>query len=450
MRPPRAAGRRQGTQATAALPARWAFPPSRPATCCARRWPTGTRARPARCRGSWLPARLVDDATMADVVRDRLAKPDARRGFLLDGFPRTLAAGRDAGRDPPRRRPGARRRAAGGRAGGRAGPPGAAARAARDDQEEVIRERLRVYREKTAPLIGYYRERGLLREIDGNRPVEEVTAGMLGLFGGRGSARSIESPGLIDGRGAQDPGRDRADGPGEPDRPPGAGRGGRADGAGRHDARARPSRRARHPRRRRGPGLPELPGLSGDAVHLGQRRHRARHPGRRPAPGRGHRRDRLRRLLQGVLRRRGADLRRRQGQRRGRDGCCASPRRPCGWGSRRCGRAGGSRTSARRSSATPRATASRWCGSSRGTASGPRCTRTRRCPTSARRARARSCKPGMVLAIEPMVNAGAPRREDGPRRLDGAHRGRVAVGPLRVLGGGDPVGCPGVGHGPTI
>ena len=38
---------------------------------------------------------------------------------------------------------------------------------ARTTSENVIRERLRVYREKTAPLIGYYRERGLLREIDG-------------------------------------------------------------------------------------------------------------------------------------------------------------------------------------------------------------------------------------------------------------------------------------------
>ena len=56
-------------------------------------------------------------------------------------------------------------------------------RVSADDQETVIRERLRVYREKTAPLIGYYSERGLLREIDGNRPVEEVTARMFDLFG---------------------------------------------------------------------------------------------------------------------------------------------------------------------------------------------------------------------------------------------------------------------------
>jgi adenylate kinase len=127
----------------------------------------------------------VDDATMADVVRDRLAKPDARHGFLLDGYPRTLPqaetlAGilRDAGQDlgavllvdvPEEEL--VRRTLLRGRG---------------DDKEEVIRERLRVYREKTAPLIGYYRKRGLLREIDGNRSVEDVTAGMAALFGAAG------------------------------------------------------------------------------------------------------------------------------------------------------------------------------------------------------------------------------------------------------------------------
>lgn len=125
---------------------------------------------------------LVDDATMAEVVRGRLAKPDACAGFLLDGYPRTLpqaetlagilrgeGCGLDAVLlvDVPEEEL-VRRTLARGRA---------------DDKEGVIRERLRVYREKTAPLIGYYRERGLLREIDGNLPIQEVTAAMLGLFG---------------------------------------------------------------------------------------------------------------------------------------------------------------------------------------------------------------------------------------------------------------------------
>lgn len=126
---------------------------------------------------------LVDDGTMAEVVRERLSKPDAANGFLLDGYPRTLPQAEtlagilgeidrplddvlcvDVPADELVRRAMLRGRA--------------------DDKEEVIRERLRVYREKTEPLIGYYRERGLLREIDGNRPVEEVTAQMLDIFGG--------------------------------------------------------------------------------------------------------------------------------------------------------------------------------------------------------------------------------------------------------------------------
>lgn len=135
-----------------------------------------------KVQGIMASGALVDDATMADVVRDRLAKPDAGRGYLLDGYPRTLPqaetlAGilRDAGQDldavllvdvPEDEL--VRRALLRGRA---------------DDKEEVIRERLRVYREKTAPLIGYYRERGLLREIDGNRPIEEVTAQMARVFG---------------------------------------------------------------------------------------------------------------------------------------------------------------------------------------------------------------------------------------------------------------------------
>ena len=55
-----------------------------------------------------------------------------------------------------------------------------------DDTEDVIRERQRVYREKTEPLIGYYRERGLLREIDGNLSVEEVTSRMYAALGVEG------------------------------------------------------------------------------------------------------------------------------------------------------------------------------------------------------------------------------------------------------------------------
>ncbi len=125
---------------------------------------------------------LVDDGTMADVVEERLRKEDAREGFLLDGYPRTLPQAETLAGILDRSRSAldavllvevpeeelVRR---------------ALLRQRDDDKEEVVRARLQVYREQTTPLIGYYRERGLLRAIDGNRPIEEVTASLLGAFG---------------------------------------------------------------------------------------------------------------------------------------------------------------------------------------------------------------------------------------------------------------------------
>ena len=118
---------------------------------------------------------LVDDETMARVVRERLGRPDTARGFLLDGYPRTMAQVETLDRILEER--GERLDAAllidvpedelVARAHGRG---------REDDREEVLRERLRVYRERTAPLIGYYGERGLLRRVDGDRPVPEVTS----------------------------------------------------------------------------------------------------------------------------------------------------------------------------------------------------------------------------------------------------------------------------------
>lgn len=118
---------------------------------------------------------LVDDDTMAEVVRERLAQPDARRGFLLDGYPRTLGQARTLGEILERQRATldavvllevptdelVRR---------------ALARQRADDRAEVVRERLRIYEEKTAPLIEHYASANLLCRIDGTRPVGEVTA----------------------------------------------------------------------------------------------------------------------------------------------------------------------------------------------------------------------------------------------------------------------------------
>lgn len=156
---------------------------------------TGDMLRQAVASGSALGGKvqgimasggLVDDGTMADVVRARLAMVDARPGFLLDGYPRTLpqaetlegilsqtAQELDAVLlvEVPEEEL-VRRAVLRGRG--------------EDDREDVVRERLRVYREKTEPLIGYYRERGLLYPIDGNLPVDKVTSQMLIALGRSG------------------------------------------------------------------------------------------------------------------------------------------------------------------------------------------------------------------------------------------------------------------------
>jgi adenylate kinase len=135
--------------------------------------PLGKEAQRYMDAGEYVP----DSLTNA-MVRDRLAEPDCRPGFLLDGYPRTLAQAETlagileaAGRPldavllltVPEQE--LLRRAL--------------ARARSDDREEVVRERLRVYREETEPLIGYYRRLGLLREVDGNQPVDEVGRALL-------------------------------------------------------------------------------------------------------------------------------------------------------------------------------------------------------------------------------------------------------------------------------
>lgn len=121
---------------------------------------------------------LVADDLMTEMVKERLGRDDVRAGFLLDGYPRTPAqadtldrvlADNGAALDAVvlLRVPQATllRRALG--------------RGRADDNEEVIRERLRLFAEKTMPLMGYYGARGLMREVDGDRPVDDVTAQLL-------------------------------------------------------------------------------------------------------------------------------------------------------------------------------------------------------------------------------------------------------------------------------
>ena len=137
----------------------------------------GREAKGFKDRGEYVP----DSLTNA-LVRDRLSQPDAKNGFLLDGYPRT--ADQVAELDDILAEQGSALTAVVQlvadtdevvrRLLNRAIEQGRA-----DDTEEVIRHRMDVYAEQTAPLIDVYSSRNLVREVDGLGAVEEVTERIL-------------------------------------------------------------------------------------------------------------------------------------------------------------------------------------------------------------------------------------------------------------------------------
>jgi len=137
--------------------------------------PLGRRARPYLDRGE-----LIPDEFVIDIIRQRLSEPDTEGGFILDGSPRTLlqAQALDALLDELDRPLDAviyldveDPKTLVERLSQRAEVDGRS-----DDRREVIAHRIQVFRVQTAPLIGYYRERGKLRAIDGVEPPDRVFA----------------------------------------------------------------------------------------------------------------------------------------------------------------------------------------------------------------------------------------------------------------------------------
>ena len=136
----------------------------------------GKRAKAIMDRGD-----LVPDEVVIQIISDRLDEADAKAGVILDGFPRTvaqaealdvllsqksmsLAAVIELEVDEA---------ALVARIENRAAETGGA-RA--DDNVETLRNRLAVYREQTAPIIPYYREKGVLKSVDGMADIEDVAA----------------------------------------------------------------------------------------------------------------------------------------------------------------------------------------------------------------------------------------------------------------------------------
>jgi len=141
---------------------------------------------------------LVDDDTVIDIVRERLARPDAARGFVLDGFPRTLIQAEALDHLLDDRQPlvvvdievpaetlteRLRSRLICSSCGTSAtaglkkcGKCGGALVQRPDDDSAVVQERLRVYATQSMPIVEFYRRRPTFRSVDGDQPQDAVSA----------------------------------------------------------------------------------------------------------------------------------------------------------------------------------------------------------------------------------------------------------------------------------
>jgi adenylate kinase len=156
---------------------------------------------------------LVPDEVVCDLVERRIEQPDCQRGFILDGFPRTLAQAQfvdrvlqEKGRGNPlvldikvdrdlllKRLTGRRTCPLCGtlyniyfnppRVDGVCDKDGGKLLQRADDSEETIGQRLVAYEKQTSPLIDYYKSKGVLHEVDGNRRPETIAKELIDFLG---------------------------------------------------------------------------------------------------------------------------------------------------------------------------------------------------------------------------------------------------------------------------
>jgi adenylate kinase len=166
--------------------------------------PVGRQAQEIMARGGLVPDRVV-----VGIVAQRIEQPDARKGFILDGFPRTVPQAVALDRllesrglaldtvielrvdeDALLKRIETRIAQMQAR-----GEP-----LREDDNPEALRQRLQAYRQQTAPLIAYYRQQGMLRTVDGMAGIPDVTVAIDKALSPEPPAARVREPGGLEKR----------------------------------------------------------------------------------------------------------------------------------------------------------------------------------------------------------------------------------------------------------
>jgi adenylate kinase len=144
----------------------------------------GKKAEAIMARGD-----LVPDEVVVGIISDRIDQPDAKKGYILDGFPRNVAQAEAL--DKMLAGKGTKLDAVVelevddkillGRIETRAAQTAGGPRA--DDNAEALAKRLKVYHEQTAPLVAYYKARGVLKGVDGMQDIDDVTRQLEAVLG---------------------------------------------------------------------------------------------------------------------------------------------------------------------------------------------------------------------------------------------------------------------------